>query len=148
MATAMHSSAAYATNETPMVLDNELNNESQMLIDLLGGANSMVTLPDIDLSLAPAASSTGVAEDLVAKDDDESDVESVSIVMERDKQVARRTHDLASLVMNYGSTLSDPYFASPVPMTDRSRYLMDYRKCLYGHRRQTQYVVPLLRFDR
>ena len=110
-----------------MLLDNEPDGDSQMLIDLLGGANAMVLMPVPELGSSASSSST---KDLVLEEDDCIEIESVSRVMERDKQMARRTHDLASLVMNYGATLSDPYFASPVPMTDRSRYLMDYRKSI------------------
>lgn len=119
----MESSIVYATQGTVALTDIEPDRNAQALINLLGGANAMIQLPALNKSFGskPTEPPASVV-------DDDADEGSISQVIERDKQVARRTHDFASLVMNYGATLSDPYFASPVPMTDRSRYLMDYRE--------------------
>ena len=67
--------------------------------------------------------------DVILVDDGLSSSEDMStgVQIEVYRRKAMQTHDLATLVMNYGATLSDPYFSTPIPMTDRSRYLVEYR---------------------
>ena len=78
----------------------------------------------------PNALDQPVETDMILMDDDQlssSKNMSTGVQIEVYRRKAIQTHDLATLVMNYGATLSDPYFSTPIPMTDRSRYLVEYR---------------------
>lgn len=103
---------------------NELDHNVQTIVNLLGGANGIVQIPMLENGTNTVAAPSPVSS---VEDIDMDDNHSVTEIIERDKQTARRTFDLSTLVMNYGSTLGDPYFASPIPMTTRSKYLVNYR---------------------